>query len=260
MPIFSPQCERPGQHAERHPGRALLALDVERLAVLDEVEQRVVHVGASHAHHAVGAGLARVRVERIVKLPVDLLPGEHKRENSGRDAVVAEPALVELPALIAAELQPVEDARAGLHALEKRFDAAQALLAQLRQRRAVVGRREHHEMAERTAAESLAVIEVHPFPHDGAAGRVRDAGEALALAAVGKRVGQRLVEGARHVVERDGVDEAHVTAEVDVTDLEIEALRVGLLGKPLRQIAVGGGACGAPTVNKYHQHGVRLLC
>ncbi len=230
--------------------------------VLRQHQVVAVEVGRGQPHHAVAAGFAGVAVDVVVELAVDGVAGQHEGKDRVRAfgelelRVVVDPAQRQGQRLRTAQLQPVQHALARFDAVEPGLDRAQPALAQLRQRGAEVGRRQHDQVAHRAGLERLAlyVVAIEPFAHHRAAGAVGDAGEAAFSAGFGQHLGDGVVEGAGDVGHGDFVAEADVLAQVHVGDVEARA--AGLRGLGLQaggQFAIGRRAGDGPAVDEYEQ-------
>jgi hypothetical protein len=154
----------PGQDRERHALDASRPASLERgrlhadprvgigaRRLLGEREVGEVEVRRRGADHAVGAELAGVGIDVVVERAVDGRAGEHEGEHAARPGDrgrALQPVEREREALRAAELEPVEHAEAGLDAFEHGAQARQPGVAELGERRAEVGGRQHDEMGQ----------------------------------------------------------------------------------------------------------------
>ena len=204
-----------GEHAERRLRSAVVFLQAELGTVLDQSDQAVIHTRGGDADHAIGASFVGVSIEVVVDRAVDFLPGENERIEAAADAIVGEPLQIQRPALIAAELQPIEHPGPGLDAFGKKLHPRELPFAELGERGAVVRRGEHDEVAERALVEFAAVEGVDPLAHDRAAGGMRNAGEAFAFRELRQHLGRDgLLHAAADVVDRHLIGKADVLPQI----------------------------------------------
>ena len=116
--------------------------------LLHQADFGEVEVGGGGPDDAIRSCLVGVGIEVIVEGAIDGLAGEDEGKEAGSDAIEAEPIAVHGPGLRASEFEPIENSDPGLNALgDKRFDAGQSTLAELRECGSVVGGCQHDEMA-----------------------------------------------------------------------------------------------------------------